>query len=667
MNKSQVQMSVTESFAQFLEPDTKFLESGTTTYFVRLRTRNDGAARYTAARIGGTPLPSPIADSAFFTTQSYSVAKLQILAPGELADPGSTTGKRACPPDCPVNWKAGVSSMVIVNAVDAYHNVVAAEQTNVYLLTGDAYDVQPSTLQLVAGATQFNFAMVTSSSWTITAYSTTSYLASASTMVYVGVSSATRFLVVLPGESFAAGKCDHPTLCRPVVGTPGVFGAPDFGNPGIRPSTAGVTFPAEVYLTDNFFNRISAHPGTSAGLTPSDPYGFAIAPPINPQALTSGLAGFTLALRTAATGHFLTAAESGSSNGYASKNSSTFTVVADNPTQLLVTLPTEVQLNGKNTAPQGKSGGVFIATATTSGCYLAGVYAVDNFYNWNQLIAVTSVTAQTFTDPNDIDPPGKFILYNGSTTITNICPKTARRPSNHATLPDAIINDAFLRVLWDAGPLPDLGLADSSLFTVVPNAANRVQALAPGECTDPGSATGRGACNPAPQPAASNFDVAMRVTDAFWNLVSTITTGSETLSMTSPDDPNDVEPGPQTISVSSTSFTFNLTRAATQQIEPFDIGGGVVLLDSSGLADAKTKEIAVVAGAADRIILIHEAQSLNQGATSYQLARVGLPAGRAAGTAFNVKVYVTDAFFNVKAGFGVGDIVRVSAPNDPFG
>ncbi|MBI4061260.1 MAG: hypothetical protein HY403_07500, partial [Elusimicrobia bacterium] len=666
LNNSQVQLTVTDSFAQFLEPGTKFLENGTTTYLVRLRTRNDGAARYTATRIGGTGLPSPIADSAFFATQSSSVAKLQIVAPGEVGEPGSATGKKACPPDCPVAWKAGVSSAVIVNAVDAYYNVVAAEQSQVYLHTTDPYDIHPSTLQLVAGATTFNFAMVTSSSWTITAYSTTSYLSSASTMAYVGVSSAARFLVVLPGESFNQGECDNALLCQPPAGAPGISGQPDFGNPGVRPSTAGVTFAAEVYLTDNFFNRVVTHPGTSVGLTPSDPYGFATAPPINPQALTGGFAGFTLSLRTAAAGHFLTAAESGSANGYAAKNSSTFTVVADNPTQMLVTLPSEIQINGKNTAPQGKSGGVFLATATTAGCYQAGVYAVDNFYNWNQTVAVTSVTAQTLTDPNDIDPPGEFVLYNGSAAVSNICPKTARRPSNHATAPDAVIDDAQLRVLWSAGPI-NLGLADSSLFTVVPNAPQRVQALAPGECTDPGSASGRGACNPASQPAASNFNVELRVTDAFWNLVSTITTGNETFGMTSPDDPNDIEPGPQTVNISSTAFTLNLTRAATQQIEPFDDEANIDLFDSADLADAKTKEISVVAGAADRIILIHEAQSLNEGATTYQLARVGLPAGRAAGQSFNVKVYVTDAFFNVKAGFDPGGVIRVRAPNDTFG
>ncbi|HOI42544.1 MAG TPA: hypothetical protein PK523_06315, partial [Elusimicrobiales bacterium] len=651
------------------------LQSGTTTFTFTLKVATAAGAGYGArfTATNNTTPAVPVAHSEYFTVNSSDAVKLQVLLPGETPLPGSQLGKQG-----PVGPRtAGQPFPVTVRAVDPYFNLVASEQTEVYLETSDPYDLHPATVPLSAGATVFWPALVTESTVTVTAYSTTSYLVGDSSSVYNGAASPARLHIVLPGESLEQGKCASAGLCLPYTGRPGTAGTPDFSDPGVWPSTAGVSAQARVYLVDEYYNRVRTHPGTQVRLTtaaPAGSYGFYFDP--GPVSVSAGLANMNFSLRAAVEGNVVRASESGSANGYAPSDSSTFTVVANNPTRMVVTLPTEVQVNGKNVGAPGRSGGVFIATATLSGCYTAKVYAVDDLYNLVTWTPETVLAAQT-SDLNDADPAGPFTLTGGSATINNICPVTARKPSNDPD-PDGLVTDARLTVTRVSGAALAAGI--SSDFTVVPNQADRLQALAPGECTAPGTAGGRGACSPDPQNAAAYFAVQVRVTDVFWNLVSTIP--APVAMSVKATDPNAVLPSSQTVSQPSVNFVVKLTRAQPARIfaynseagashgalkDSYDAGGG----DPLYLPDTETRDIPISPGSADRIILIHHnrGETLNQGATSYALARerTGAEISTAtAGSGFGVRVYVTDAYFNVSPGAAVNDTIRVTAPNDTF-
>ncbi|MEK7287462.1 MAG: hypothetical protein AAB091_02730, partial [Elusimicrobiota bacterium] len=258
---------------------------------------------------------------------------------------------------------------------------------------------------------------------------------------------------------------------------------------------------------------------------------------------------------------------------------------------------------------------------------------------------------------------------NGTATVTGICPRRARKSN------DTLVSDAQLLAQDLDSSDPDLGLRYSNNFTVKPSGPSRLQVLTQDQTQAPGTPTGRVAGFPAAKTSGTAFSVRARITDLYWNLVES---GSYDLRVKT-SDPNDVEPSTKTVSVSDT-FVLNLKRAATDHFigiyaEPVsgDPATGPNLPEDSdtGPSDvqyySRISSLTVNAGSANRIILLHPEQSLNQGATSYVTARTGNVPNRAAGTAFTVYVYLVDQNFNVVKGVRNGDLVTVTAPGDPLG
>ncbi|MFC1523049.1 hypothetical protein ACFL6Y_11630, partial [Elusimicrobiota bacterium] len=380
--------------------------------------------------------------------------------------------------------------------------------------------------------------------------------------------------------------------------------------------------------------------------------------PANPNSVNSGQAVFTHYLKTAATYHYILAQEEVTSNGWSSGTSSTFTVTASNPSTVILVLPSEQQINGKDTAPIGRSGATYISTAGV--CFSASVYATDDNYN-----RVTNVNGSwvsiTTTDDNDVNPIDVEIV-NGSATIANICPQTARTPTNDAS-PDAIKTDHRITIVDDAAA-PNLGTRNSSLFTLNPALANRLQVLAPGENSDPGTTPGR-KDNPILQRAGQAFLVRARITDAFWNLVENDSADIRIETT----DPNDDEPAVKTVNVADT-FSIMLFRSATAQVRIYDDAGVGGLKDSDDYTWSQTKQIDVDAGSEDRIVLVLPGEELNEGATSFATVVNTVDESlneQVAGVTFSVRVYLTDKYFNVKTGKRDGHEIRVIAPNDTFG
>src|SRR5439155_2728283 len=154
-------VAITSSDANAPLPANAQLVSGSKSFNVTLKTA--GSATVTAS---DTTHPSVSAN----TSPSIAVgpgafAKLQLLAPGETAAPGSSTGKTGSP----TAQTAGTSFNVTVNAVDANWNLVSSAGDTVGMTTSDSNASLPSNAALVGGTKSFAVTFKTTGSQTLTA------------------------------------------------------------------------------------------------------------------------------------------------------------------------------------------------------------------------------------------------------------------------------------------------------------------------------------------------------------------------------------------------------------------------------------------------------------------------------------------------------------------
>ncbi|MCK4959163.1 MAG: hypothetical protein KAT00_07175, partial [Planctomycetes bacterium] len=146
--------------------------------------------------------------------------KLQILLPGEVADPGSATGKTA---DLPDDQVAGVEFTVTVNAVDANWNVNTGATPLVDITSSDVFGVIPDSASLVLGTQTFNITLKTADVETITATDNAAVLtANQSANVTVDAADATKLQILLPGETADPGSPTGKTADLPDDQTMGV-------------------------------------------------------------------------------------------------------------------------------------------------------------------------------------------------------------------------------------------------------------------------------------------------------------------------------------------------------------------------------------------------------------------------------------------------------------
>src|SRR5205823_3660483 len=177
----------------------------------RTITATDAAAALTAST------------SASVTVNVGAVTKLQILLPGEVAAPGTATGKTAAAPTAQTAGTA-IAGGVLVNAVDANWNVVSTATPNVTITTSDANaaiadDNGPTAgnLTLVAGTGALSsFTFKTTGTRTITATDAAAALtANTSASVTVNAGASVKLQLLVPGETAspgtATGKTGSPT------------------------------------------------------------------------------------------------------------------------------------------------------------------------------------------------------------------------------------------------------------------------------------------------------------------------------------------------------------------------------------------------------------------------------------------------------------------------
>src|SRR5207247_2544173 len=151
------------------------------------------------------------------------------LLPGEVAAPGTATGKTAAARTAPTAGTA-IASGIVVNAVDANWNVVSTATPNVTIGSSDSNatiadddGASAGNLTLVAGTrTLSSFTFKTAATRTITATDAAAVLAtSTSANVTVNAGAVTKLQILLPGEVAAPGTATGKTAATPTAQTAG--------------------------------------------------------------------------------------------------------------------------------------------------------------------------------------------------------------------------------------------------------------------------------------------------------------------------------------------------------------------------------------------------------------------------------------------------------------
>ena len=307
--------------------------SGSKSFNVTLKTA--GSATVTAS---DTTHPSVSAN----TSPSIAVgpgafAKLQLLAPGETAAPGSSTGKTGSP----TAQTAGTSFNVTVNAVDANWNLVSSAGDTVGLTSSDSNASLPSNAALVGGSKSFAVTFKTTGSQTLTATDLDdgSKPANSSPAITVNAGALAQLQLLVPGETAAPGTPTGKT-----------------GTPAIQ--TAGTAFNVTVNAVDANWNLINTNDSVAITSTDSN-----AGLPAN-AALASGSKTFSVTLKTAGSAT-LTAADA---THPALQNSTTpsLQVLAGAFTKLQVLAPGETPAPGSATGKTGTPSTQTAGNASTS-------------------------------------------------------------------------------------------------------------------------------------------------------------------------------------------------------------------------------------------------------------------------------------------------------------
>src|SRR5207248_1758303 len=166
----------------------------------------------------------------------------------------------------------------------------------------------------------------------------------------------------------------------------------------------------------------------------------------------------------------------------------------------------------------------------------------------------------------------------------------------------------------------------SSNIVVSAAAFAKLQLLAPGETTAPGTASGKTGA-PTSQAAGTAFSVTVNAVDANWNLVNT----NDTVGITSSDS-NATLPGNAALSAGTQTFSVTLRTAGTATITATDVTDGTKTASTS-------PSITVNAGAFVKLQLLVPGETAAPGTAA---GKTGTPTAQTAGAAFNVTVNAVD-------------------------
>ena len=188
----------------------------------------------------------------------------------------------------------------------------------------------------------------------------------------------------------------------------------------------------------------------------------------------------------------------------------------------------------------------------------------------------------------------------------------------------------------------------SGNFVVSPGPFTGLQVLLAGET--PAGGTGDGASGtPDDQNAGTAFNVQLRAVDDFWNRVP----GINARVALSSSDAFAGMPAEVTLNNGELIEPVTLFDAGTQTIT-------AAALDTVGVNSHTSSPVLVLAGPYSRVLVLAPGESLAPGTAE---GRTGAATDQSINFAFTVKVYATDAWWNPVS--GVTDVVRITT-NDPL-
>ncbi|MFA5975390.1 MAG: hypothetical protein WC859_04410 [Elusimicrobiota bacterium] len=568
---AQIQMTTTDPYAV---PPGILSVSGPTAFTMDFRKAPGPWTISVSTIMGyvGTPLISTTSDSVL--THAATPSRLQILVPGQTADPGRPpydsgqnggyTGLpdgNAAPGIQP--FTAGAPFDVTVNLVDAFFNPSEGQNTFVTLTTNDSNaaagimalgNIQTGLTPLPTGQAVFNnVALITRnpSGWQITASTATGdpFAVGISTWLPVQSGTANKLLVLAPGElsqegNTSGGGKQKNTTDSNYPATPGT----------LDPFIAGTTYFVEVRAVDNYYNIVTTiNPVVT--LTSDDPNAVPLSSD-SPKAMTAGVVALPFILTTAevfpntARTTYLTASAAGFTDG-APYQSGGLVMAPDatNGVQLLVP--------GQSGAPGTATGktGAAISTQTAGTGFWVTVRAVDRFFN--KTAGQPAGMTLTGTDSHD-NRPAEYqsdplsINLNSGTLISTWTFVTASMSGWALTA-----NAPGLTIPTDTSPA----------IPVTAGTPRTLQIVLPGETAVPGLGTynlnGTGRTG-APQAWVSGVSstVVVNVVDKHFNPVAsaiTIQLQNNTDSFVAPQSPSFTGTGSASFTLvtatGSTSFT----------------------------------------------------------------------------------------------------------------
>jgi len=404
-----------------------------------------------------------IASSSQITVSPGPYDRLVISAPGEQIDPGTfdADGKSGSPS----TQVAGVQFNVTIAATDQYWNpVVSGFPSTIYFNSGDSNSLvrfaglpKGSAVGMGARIKDFSATLIT--------------LASPQWVSVTDGSKTTQVNIPV-----THGALDH------------------FAFSTIPDSTAGSTiFNVTITAQDGFNNRVQSFNSTATLSSNTGANTFVPSTAL----FTSGqcILNVTIYKATYPGTARLTCSYTGKSG-----QSNTFIVNPGPYAKLVLVLPGETHQPG-NIVAQGKSGTPFPYTVGNSAIETI-VYAVDQY--WNKVHPPDPEPRVEITTDHylNVEPANPWTLSNGEATFWT-------------TLKTAATGQILLATDIKTG------IKDTSKIDVNPGDFVKLQIVAPGEITDPGSDLGKTGSIQS-QIAGVSFDLMVRAVDQYWNLVTTI-------------------------------------------------------------------------------------------------------------------------------------------------
>jgi hypothetical protein len=686
-------VGITSSDSNATLPANNTLSGGTRNFNITLRTAGDRDIMATDITDG----TKASATSPLVTVNPGTFARLQLLVPGEIAVPGSPTGKTGSPGA----QTAGAPFDVTVNGVDANWNLINTNDT-IRIYASDTNAVLPANAALVAGSRTFSLTLRTIPSATVTASNVTHSVITLNTSPAIPLNAAEVASVrvetkadgsgiVVPAQNVTAGSSitNYP-ITRDSYGNFIANVAADAWSlvnqtGGVldsdlvpAPDAKSAVFTAHAVGTANIHVDSGSLSSIESGLLTAKVGTFA-----KLQLLMPG--------ETAVAG--TPSGKTGTPDAQTAGAAFTVTVNAVDPLWNLISTNDTVRIYSSDTNAVLPANAALVAGTKTFSVTLktAGTPTVTASNFTHSVIALNTSPATTVNPdafarlqllvPGETAAPGSTAGKIGTPTaqtagtavnvsvnavdaywnrvpgVTDTVGMTCT--DTNATLPaDAALaggTGTFALSFKTAGTrtITATDITDgaktantSPNITVNPGAFVKLQLLTPGETPAPGTATGKNG-TPTAQTAASAFNVIVNGVDANWNIVPGANGGGYTMHLVS-SDANATMPANADLASGTRTFSVTLKTAGTTTITASDV-------DDATKTPSTSPALTVNPGALAKLQLLVPGETAAPGTAT---GKTGTPSTQSAGTALDITVNAVDANWNLVP---TNDTVRMTS------